>query len=362
MGVHLNDQGEVSPLVIADLLAEARREQQRCRLTLTDGTGERSLWLDGTQVFLATSSRSEESLGQHLLRRRQISQTVLDEATERVLREGKRLGRDLIEMGRLDDESLWQGVKRHQRDIALKMLHARTGVYRREICRNQPLPEENIPLQMEIGDLLCEGLRSWMTGSEFWKARWARVGVLYIREGFLERLTWMKPYELHVATLVKRLGAFEAVLSSSELMEADTCRVLTLLKLLDEVSDHPSPSDQVLTGQAWTAATPGGTERNRCPFASTEEALNRFNACYEQIYRTLHKHLGPVAFTIMTRGVDEIRDNLPKALRHVDLDSLGRINPQIISRSPMQGHVYAVKKHLGVDLETQVWRWMNGGE
>jgi hypothetical protein len=99
---------------------------------------------------------------------------------------------------------------------------------------------------------------------------------------------------------------------------------------------------------------------------------------YELIYKTLSKEIGPVALSILLKAIQDILDNLPAYFRKIQLTPDGRIDEDTVLKlvwyqdfnraigdflrgleEILYTEVYAVKRHLGVDYEQQVLKWIN---
>ena len=118
---------------------------------------------------------------------------------------------------------------------------------------------------------------------------------------------------------------------------------------------------------------------NTSSFNSFEEALRYYNLKYEIIYKVMLKEIGPISLSLLLKAVEDIMENLPSYFQKIQLNPDGTINEELLLKSVwyhdfdqhigdfLRGleeilftEIYAVKKHLGVDYEQQVLKWING--
>lgn len=93
----------------------------------------------------------------------------------------------------------------------------------------------------------------------------------------------------------------------------------------------------------------------------------------------LTKEIGPVALSILYRAIEDIHENLPAYLQNIELTPDGRLPEDTISKALwyhdfsknvgeflrgleeiLYAEIFAVKRHLGVEHEQQVLKWLNG--
>jgi hypothetical protein len=191
----------------------------------------------------------------------------------------------------------------------------------------------------------------------------------------------LKPYETHIFALVKRESRLENILKWSELLEFDTLRLLYLFLVLEIIStrkieETPKPDSLPELDVLEIIHTP--TPRFSV-FVSFEEALKYYNAKYEVIYKVMLKEIGPISLSILLKAMEDILDNLPPYFRKIQLNPDGTINQEAILKAlwyhdfdqhigdflrgleeVLYTEIFAVKKHLGVECEQQVLKWIKG--
>ena len=125
------------------------------QVTLTSaGVGKTITVQDGKMVF-ASSSSSDDRLGEQLLRRGRISlQQFIDGSN--AMTPGKRLGTVLVEQGTLTPKDLVAGVVDQTREIIYSLFLWTEGHYR---VQEGPPSAEAIKLNLSTPDLIVEGIR-----------------------------------------------------------------------------------------------------------------------------------------------------------------------------------------------------------
>jgi hypothetical protein len=94
------------------------------------------------------------------------------------------------------------------------------------------------------------------------------------------------------------------------------------------------------------------------------------------VYKVLSKEIGPIALSLLSRAIEDIMDNLPQYFRRIKLNPNGTINEELLKsvwyhdfdkyaggflrglEEILYAEAYMVKKHLGVDQEQQVLKWL----
>jgi hypothetical protein len=96
------------------------------------------------------------------------------------------------------------------------------------------------------------------------------------------------------------------------------------------------------------------------------------------VFRVLSKEIGPIALSILQKAITRIGDNLPACLRRARLRAGGGLEEEPVLKSLwyqdfertigeflrgleeiLYAQIYAVKRHLGVEVEQQILKWLN---
>jgi hypothetical protein len=331
-----------------------------------------TLIIEDRKIVFVISTRKEDTFGQHLLKNSVINQEIYDQTSEYMEKNKSRFGRALIELGFLNYDQIWWWIQDHLRAIIYSIFQVEEGSYKIMVDTNQDI--ENIVLDLEIIDFIIQGIRGFKA-DKFIKSRFDTVKHLYLNNIKILHEMNLKPFEFHVYELVERTSKLDEIIRESELLEFDTLRILFLFLILDIVSEtKPDGTD--------SAKAPLEEEEDSVKmstFTSFDEALKHYNSKYELVYKMLSKEIGPIAHSILQKSIDDIIENLPSFMQKVQLGSDGRMKEDALLKSVwyhefdkhigdflrgleeiLYTEIYAVKKHLGLESEQQVLKWING--
>jgi hypothetical protein len=338
---------------------------------------EKKIFMENRKIVFAASNGKEDSLGDHLLKNNLIDKDIYHKTSQYMGKNNKRFGRALIELGYFNYEQLWTWIPNHLQAIVSSFFDIKSGMYR--IVTGFERQRENIVLDMDILSVIVEGMRRFEAKS-FLEKKFADIEHLYVTDSRTMTQLDLKPYEIHVFDLVRRGPHMKDILKRSELLEFDTLRLLYLFLIIEVISPQKSTKTKEKPGISPGKETwPEGRGINVSTFNSFEEALRYYNMKYEIIYKLMLKEIGPISLSLLLKAVEDIMENLPSYFQKIQLNPDGTINEELILKSvwyhDFDGHIgeflrgleeilyteiYAVKKHLGVEYEQQVLKWING--
>lgn len=368
MDNYLPVEGAVREGDIFSVLVNIFKNSISGHLVLKSGDVEKKIIIEDRKIVFAVSDSLDDSLGNYLLKEKIIDRDIYEKTSDYILVHKKRFGRALIELGYMNYDQLWQWVQNHLQMIVYSIFDLDNGSYR--IVINQEQDIENIVLDLEILEVLVEGIRRFRS-EEYLYRKFEKVKNLYTCNSLLIHQLDLKSYEIHVYDLVKRQPEVEKILESSELLEFDTLRILYLYLLLEIISTEkkgkkPAVEDEAEEGNGISLST----------FKSFEGALKSYNMKYELVFKVLSKEIGPIALSILSRAIEDIMENLPHYFRRIKLNANGSINEEFLKsvwyhdfvkyaggflrglEEILYAEVYMVKKHLGVEQEQQVFKWL----
>lgn len=179
------------------------------------------------------------------------------------------------------------------------------------------------------------------------------------------------PYEKHILKVCKKHRELDRIIEKSELMETDTLKYIYYYFLIDVISTEKTSVKKELGGREYNSIS--------ISFSSYEEALRHYNLKFEMIFKLLSKEIGPVALSILSNSIDDIRDNLPIFLKNAEIDKNGKLVEKKILKKVwyhdfenhasdfvrgleelLYAQIYAVKKNLGIEYENQILKWLKG--
>jgi Domain of unknown function (DUF4388) len=165
-------EGILSTTTFPGLIYSILGQRETGVLTLTGEAVEKSVFVRSGRPVFATSNDRDDRLGQIFFKAGQVSLEGLLTALDRSLREKKRLGTTLVEMGLIQPHDLVEGVLSQVRSIVCGLFLWTRGRYR---YVPGPLPsDEMITLRLSAGDIILEGIRR----IDSWDRVWEAVGGL----------------------------------------------------------------------------------------------------------------------------------------------------------------------------------------
>jgi hypothetical protein len=338
----------------------------------TDGY-EKQMVIEDRKIVFALSSLKQDAFGTHLLKHNIIDEDTYNKTNRYMEKNKKRFGRALIELGYLNYDQIWKWIQDHLKTIIYSFFSIKSGKYL--VLANQKRDIENIVLDMDIITVIVEGMRRFKS-NEFLEKKFETIENLYVCNTKMVTQMDLKSYENHVLDLVKRNSKLDDIITRSELLRFDTLRLLYLFLVLEVISTKPG------VGAVETEPESVMEMENivgLSTFTSFEEALKHYNMKFELIYKTLSKEIGPVALSLLLKAIEDIMENLPSYFQKIQLNSDGRIDENTVLKlvwyhdfnknigrflrgleEILYTEIYTVKKHLGIEYEQQVLKWING--
>jgi hypothetical protein len=360
------------------LLYHIHKHSISCMLTIETGDYEKQLVIEDRKIVFAASTLEEDAFGKHLMKHKIIDRGTYEKTGQYMTSQKIRFGRALIELGYLSYDQIWTWILDHLKTIVFSFFDTETGQYR--LLPEHESDIENIVLDMDIIDVLVEGIRRFKAG-EFLAEEFADVQHLYVCNAGMPPRMKLKPYEMHVFDLVKRHTGLKDIIKCSELLEFDTLRLLYLFLIVGAISTERVTRSTRETQETRENAPVSPVEDavGANAFASFEEALRHYNMKYELIYKVLSKEIGPISLSLLLKAVEDIMENLPAYLQKIQFTPDGRIDEGLVLKlvwyhdfgrtigdflrgleEILYTEIYTVRRHLGAECEQQVLKWING--
>jgi len=364
-------EGPIKEGIIFSILYYFYKKSISGTLVVQGENCEKKMFIEHKKIVFAASNGREDAFGSYLLKNELIDNDIFQKTSQYMSNKDRRFGRALIELGYFNYEQIWTWVPNHLKSIVFSFFDIQSGTYRILIEQNHE--KENIVLDMDILSIILEGIRR-LKSRQFVEKIFENIKELYVIDSKTISQLDLKPYEIHVFDLVRRGNELKDILKRSELLEFDTLRLLYLFLVLEIISPQkPAEKVKISSDNEPLSAV------NTSTFHSFEEALRYYNMKYELIYKVMLKEIGPIALSLLLKAVEDIMDNLPTYFRKIQLNPDGSINGETLLKSVwyydfdqyigeflrgleeiLYTEIYAVKKHLGVDYEQQVLKWING--
>ena len=150
--------GGLAEGVLPDLLREIYLGRRNGWLRLTRGGEQQSLRFRRGHIVNAHTNVIQERLGEMLVRRGHLSQTDLERATEIVVRDRRKLGEVLAELGLMDASGLEDAIALHVHDLLAKVFAWTDGSY--EFEEEEETPGGEVTLKLSTGELILEAVKA----------------------------------------------------------------------------------------------------------------------------------------------------------------------------------------------------------
>jgi tetratricopeptide (TPR) repeat protein len=151
--------GEIAEGILPQLLRGLYVDRRSGTLELVRGDERQSLRFRGGHIVNATTNVVEDRLGGMLVRRGLLSQADLARATELVVREKRRLGEVLVELGLIDASGLEDAIALHVHEMLARAFTWTDGRYAFEDEKGAPAQSE-LTLKLSTGELILEAVRA----------------------------------------------------------------------------------------------------------------------------------------------------------------------------------------------------------
>jgi hypothetical protein len=152
-------KGPITEGLLPTLLRDLYVGRKTGMLVVRHDSTERSVRFRRGHIVHAGSNLTEEHLGETLVRLGMLDAADLAEATAIVLRDRKRLGMALIEIGALDEDRLEDLLALHVREILLKLFTRHEGSYEFHEAESETTGGEDRQLKLSTGEMILEAVR-----------------------------------------------------------------------------------------------------------------------------------------------------------------------------------------------------------
>jgi tetratricopeptide (TPR) repeat protein len=155
----METKGRLAEGVLPGLLRDLYVGRKTGLLTFARGEERRSVRVRHGHLVNADSNVREERMGDRLVRRGALTEGDLKRALGFMIRDQKRLGQVLIELGLLDEDGLEDAVAGHVHDILAKVFTWTEGDYEFHEQEDASRQEGEVTLKLSTGDLILEAAR-----------------------------------------------------------------------------------------------------------------------------------------------------------------------------------------------------------
>jgi len=354
---------------VARVLAEIWRQGLSGSLYVRAGGVPKCLSFERGFLVLDSVSFEEKDFLRYLLTTGRTDLIALTRVEEHVQKTGGSTLRSLVETSLFEPDRLWDLLRTYAREEALS-LFASAGAEREFHTRSGP-PARVYVEAIDVPGLLLEGARRMTDETALDRVLPAGGEVVrrlpaFSTDAFTLSLSTdaftLSLTERYVLGLLDPPRTLDEISADSDAGAAGTRRALCALLLL---------------GLAGTAGPRPKTARLGADLslAGMDRIMGLFNARCAFVFKHVSKEVGPVAFNLIEKALDEVRGRLDPAFQSADLKpdgrfelkSLLRVNANIVGddcRKSMlrsmdeilAAEVLVVKRTLGPDHESALIR------
>jgi hypothetical protein len=150
-------KGALADGVLPGLLRSLYVGRKNGKLRIENSEGCRTVRFQHGQIIGASSNLTDERLGETLVRTGHLPAADLERATEVVLRDRKRLGVVLREMGICDEDKLQDNISIHVHEILKKVFGTQSGTFE-FVEMPEAIGDEDTTLKVSTGELILEAV------------------------------------------------------------------------------------------------------------------------------------------------------------------------------------------------------------
>jgi hypothetical protein len=347
-------RGRLSDVGLPSVLSLLQESGRTGVLALVNAGVRKSIYfLDGKLVF-ASSSLTQDRLGEVLLRGGKISADEYLRLSQRI-RGGQRLGKALVENGVLSPRDLWWAIEQQVKEIVWSIFNWEDGYFHFE---EDELPRrEKITFDLDVEKLVVEGIRR-SDGSGPIREHFISTDCVVEGTGKTPPVE-LDPHEKHVLTIIDGKRTVAEICQESEIGEWETRKVLhsfLAVGALRSRGPRQAPLSQKL--------------EEREDYASVVEL---YNEMYRRLFRHMSGEVGPIAEIILEKYLKELKERPGSLFDRVRLRQDGSLDPGQIEvnlervaeekrrdaliaalNELLYSELLAVKRTLGASHESQL--------
>lgn len=274
-------RGDLGSFSIADILTLLNMSRRTGLLRCHRQSEEKGIYWANGDITFAVSNLPEDSLGEFLVERGRLSRAQLEQASQRV-NATTRLGKVLVRDGLLTPRDLWWAVQTQVQEIIYSLFQWREGAF--EFEEGVQSEFEKIQSASSTQNIIMEGIRRL--------DEWSRireripeptlVPVLRLSADEIGRRVELKEADRRVLELIDANRSVRAITQASGLGEFET--QLALLGLLSAGYVDLQPAERPAVSMARFL------DIDDDPILA--EHIQRFNALYADLFRSLARRLG----------------------------------------------------------------------
>ena len=150
-------KGNLRDFKFADILIGINRSARTGILEIKRGSIVRNIFIDKGDIIFATSNYEDDRLGEYLVKKGKITLMDYENASNLLIKTGKKMGKILVELGWLNPSELFQAVRQQIEDIIISHFQWEEGEFE---FKEGPIPsDEGITLQISMANIIYRGTK-----------------------------------------------------------------------------------------------------------------------------------------------------------------------------------------------------------
>ena len=320
-------RGSLEESSLPELLRSVTRSRETGVLICEIYEYQKAIYILDGQIIFASSSNTDDRLGESLLRNDRIPLRPLTIASKMV-KPGKRLGSILVGMNVLTPEELVEGVRNQVKDIIHSLFKVTKGQY--ELALKDVNTHEMILLNMSTEDIIFDGVKSINSWSRILKG----IGSIQHKmvpsaeaSKLILNLT-LEPEEQHLFSLCEK-GQFtiEEICTMSYMSNFETCKHLwafMMVGILDSIEPEEMKDQPTIIA---AKVLPADLEYE------FHDLVENYNNLFSHIYDYAFERVEDQAEALATKAMEQVKPSAPDLLRNLKLDTYGRLDSDSLMRN-----------------------------
>jgi len=300
-------RGKIEPLALVDVLAYLGRNRETGVLHVSREHVKKSIFVSDGYIIFARSNKVEDRLGDLLMARGQITQEQYDEGSRVLKEKGVRHGRALVEIGAITPKILWEAIQAQVQNIAWSVIPWESGEF--EFIKQDLKKKETITLKLSIMDVVLDVIRN-LDNTDLFKSRFHDMGHTLSLNADSDFIGKLAPHETYVLDFINDESTLAQICAKSDYGEAETLRVLYLLRVLGLISSDAAPLGE-----------------------EVHPLIEKYNRLFRFLGSYLSERVGGMGVNLLAKYFEEARQAHPLIFESARVLGDGSLSANLIQRN-----------------------------
>jgi len=327
-------QGNLSERPLPILLFHLWQSERTGLLRVKQGDLDKILGFKDGQIATAQKTLPSKDFLRELVDQNILDPSLLAECENYTEQNRCSLLKALHELSPLRPAETWTLMEVFIKESAQPLFDLDEGTY--EFDSDIDLPDSQILSLIPTLPFILQGIRRMKNH----KAIEARIpdekAQVQILNPYYFHQIKLEPPENYLLNVLKRQNTLKPIYETSELGKKETEKILFSFQSLGLISFAPGKTQERL--------------RPKSPPLEVDKKLVVFNNKFSYIYKYISKELGPVAFNLLEKCIEELKPHLSPLMKQVKFDREGRVRVDSILKTDIAFASAETKKDLIRDL------------